>query len=233
MMRSRAIGLAVAPAALLAAVALGRARSGPPVPESIAVWGVDVSHHQGTVDWSAVAREPRLRFAYVKATEGGDWTDPRFAENWRGARGAGLRVGAYHYFTFCRAAEEQASHFLSVLPREPDALDPAVDVEFEGNCANPPPNAVIATNIRRWLSAVERSVGRTPVVYVTRQAYTAFVVGDTLGNPLWLRSPKSQPSGVNWLFWQLADDARVAGIQGDVDVDAFAGNAQALEMLRR
>src|SRR5689334_22820411 len=54
-----------------------------PDPERFPVRGIDVSHHQGLIDWPTVAGEPHLAFVYVKATEGGDWTDPRFAENWR------------------------------------------------------------------------------------------------------------------------------------------------------
>ena len=54
--------------------------------------GVDVSWHQGAIDWRALAAD-NVAFAYIKATEGGDWADPRFAENWRGATAAGHRPG--------------------------------------------------------------------------------------------------------------------------------------------
>src|SRR5512133_181864 len=89
-----------------------------PDPARLPLWGVDVSHHQGPIDWPRVASEPHLAFAFIKATEGGDWTDPRFAANWRGARAAGLLVGAYHYFTFCRPPLDQARHFLATAPQE-------------------------------------------------------------------------------------------------------------------
>lgn len=54
------------------------------------VYGVDVSHHQGEIDWAAVADDD-IEFAYIKATEGGDFPDTRFEENWKGAAEAGLR----------------------------------------------------------------------------------------------------------------------------------------------
>lgn len=78
-------------------------------------YGIDVSHHQGQIDWRRV-RQDGISFTYVKATEGGDWTDPRFEMNWRGAGEAGLRRGAYHFFTLCRAGEAQAKHFLGLCP---------------------------------------------------------------------------------------------------------------------
>src|SRR5262245_34821654 len=95
------------------------------------VQGVDVSWHQGPIDWNAVSRA-EVRFAYVKATEGADYVDPRFAFNWREAHRAGLYVGAYHFFTLCRSGAQQASNFIQAVPVENGALPPAVDLEHMG-----------------------------------------------------------------------------------------------------
>jgi lysozyme len=59
-------------------------------------YGIDVSHHQGPIDWSEVATDD-IAFAYIKTTEGSDVIDYRFGENWAGAAGAGLDRGAYHF----------------------------------------------------------------------------------------------------------------------------------------
>src|SRR3954453_12196349 len=64
-------------------------------------FGVDVSNHQGEIDWRPVAADD-MSFAYIKATEGGDFIDDRFRPNWDGAAAAGLDRGAYHFFTLCR-----------------------------------------------------------------------------------------------------------------------------------
>src|SRR5262245_12494312 len=64
------------------------------------VHGIDVSHHQGAIDWAQVKASGQT-FAFIKATEGADFRDKRFSENWRQARAEGLVTGAYHYFTFC------------------------------------------------------------------------------------------------------------------------------------
>src|SRR5437868_5468775 len=76
--------------AAMAAVGLERGwwRVAHPDPRRFPVWGVDVSHHQGHIDWARVAREPHLAFAYIKASEGSDWTDARFRDNASGARAA-------------------------------------------------------------------------------------------------------------------------------------------------
>jgi lysozyme len=61
------------------------------------VIGVDVSNHQGDIDWPILARTD-IGLAYLKATEGGNFRDRRFQANWDGARKAGLPRGAYHFF---------------------------------------------------------------------------------------------------------------------------------------
>ena len=107
-------------AVLALAMAAGAAAAGPvfaPDPSDFPVHGVDVSHHQGRIDWAMVAREPGQRFAYLKATQGRAHVDPEFARNWRGARAAGLKVGAYHYFSFCSGAAAQARNICTKTRR--------------------------------------------------------------------------------------------------------------------
>src|SRR5689334_3908175 len=99
--------------------------------------GIDVSHHQGVVDWGRVGKSD-VAFAILKATEGGDYVDETFTRNLAGAGAAGLVVGAYHFFTFCRPGAEQAANFLRVVPRDRPMLPPVVDIEFVGNCAARP-----------------------------------------------------------------------------------------------
>src|SRR5262245_23448045 len=110
--------------------------------------GIDVSHHQGVVDWRKVARSD-VAFAILKATEGGDYVDDTFARNLAGAAASGLVVGAYHFFTFCRPGAEQAANFLRAVPRDRPMLPPVVDIEFGGNCTARPAVA----DLRRELTA--------------------------------------------------------------------------------
>ncbi|MGO8499592.1 GH25 family lysozyme, partial [Rhizobium ruizarguesonis] len=49
------------------------------------IQGIDVSHHQGDIDWNVVASQANVRFALMKATEGGDNRDSKFADNWQRA----------------------------------------------------------------------------------------------------------------------------------------------------
>ncbi len=167
----------------------------------------------------------------MKATEGGDWIDPRFEENWREARRAGLRVGAYHFFSFCRPAADQARHFLAVVPRAPDALPPALDVELGGQCRRSPPRNEIAREVATWLSEVERVLGRRPLLYVTPEAYDRFLRGGAATGPLWVRDLLAEPAldpGHAWAVWQFWPRGRVHGIAGPVDLNAARAGAEAL-----
>ena len=80
--------------------------------------GIDVSHHQGPIEWPLLPRQG-VDFAYIKATEGGDFRDSAFAANWAGARAAGIARGAYHFFTLCRSGADQAANFIAAVPADP------------------------------------------------------------------------------------------------------------------
>src|SRR5450631_271120 len=215
-----------------AGLARGWWRMNHPNPARFPVWGVDVSRHQGDVDWPAVARQPQIAFAYVKATEGGDWVDPRFQANWQGARAAGLRAGAYHFFTFCRPPLDQARHFLQVLPHDADTLPPAVDVELGGNCKTIPTAREVQDALVVWLEAVADALGREPVIYATREAYDRFLDAPRLRRRLWIRDVWTEPrlpQSDSWTLWQFDARARVAGIPAFVDLNVFQGDRVALQ----
>lgn len=181
-------------------------------------YGVDISHHQGPIDWPAVAGDG-ISFAYIKASEGGDFTDDRFAQNWEQARAAGLRTGAYHFFTLCTDGAKQARHFLSVAKPDPDALAPAVDLEFGGNCSERPSRKALHRELDEFLSVVEQAWGREALLYVFHSFEVAHRIRATYDDrPLWIPSYPRRPQG-SWAIWQLHGFANVEGITGGVDLD--------------
>jgi lysozyme len=181
-------------------------------------YGIDVSHHQGEIDWRVVAADG-IAFAYMKASEGGDFTDSRFDENWRRAGDAGVDRGAYHFFTLCRPGRDQARHFLSVAPPEPGALPPAVDLELAGNCSRRPPPTDVDTELRAFLDVVEATWDRQVIVYVRDDWESRYAIGDELDRPLWSFRFLRRPSSPRWVIWQIHGFARVEGIRGGVDLN--------------
>lgn len=180
--------------------------------------GIDVSRHQGLIDWDRVAGAS-VDFAYIKATEGGDLRDWRFEENWRGAGRTGITRGAYHYFTLCAAGDVQADNFIAKVPADPRMLPPAVDLEFGGNCAERPTPATLITELMVFIRKVEEHYRRPVTLYLTREFDAGYRVSAQVPRKLWLRSLVWEPSwGARpWSMWQASSFRRVPGITGRVD----------------
>lgn len=183
-------------------------------------YGIDVSAYQGRIDWGKVAGD-HVSFAYIKATEGGDFTDRRFAANWRAARQAGVARGAYHFFSLCSSGLAQARNYLTTVPADPTALAPAVDLELAGNCHKRPSATTIQSRLGAFLRAVERGTGHTAVIYLGSDFAHRYPVAATARRPLWLRRLLRPPHGDRWLIWQVGGYAHVNGIDGDVDLDVM------------
>jgi lysozyme len=191
--------------------------------------GIDVSHHQGKINWPGVA-VAGVSFAYIKASEGGDYVDASFAPNWTGARSAGIAVGAYHFFTLCRPGAAQAANFLSVLPIDQPMLPPVIDLEFEGNCSTRPSPEALKAELDAFVATVEARLGRQVILYKSdefKRIYGAVLPA----RPSWVRSIAWQPSTRDWLFWQYHFEGRVAGIVGAVDLNVLNGNETTLQTL--
>ena len=190
-----------------------------------ALRGIDVSHYQGAINWRAVARD-HVSFAYLKATEGVDGRDSRFARNWQGAHRAGLSVGAYHFFNFCRSGRAQAANFVAVAPRHAGALPPAVDLEPGGRCTRHLKGSVVRRQVGAYLKVVEAREHRRAVLYVTPQFLRAYhrYLPD---RAIWRRSIAAKPPRRSWAVWQYRARGRVAGIRTKVDLDMLGPGRRA------
>jgi lysozyme len=202
--------------------------------ERFPVRGIDVSHHQGAIEWPRVAAA-NIHFAFIKASEGGDHLDTRFEENWREADKARVVRGAYHFFTFCTPGEVQADHYLDVVPPALDVLPPAVDIEFAGNCKAWTSVEDIRRELRVLLSRLEAAWGRPPVLYLTSESEERIVRGHFDEFPVWIRSVFFRPGGPNptWLFWQYTDEGEIPGIETPVDLNVYRGERDELAALLR
>lgn len=181
-------------------------------------YGIDVASHQGDIDWRSVAKD-NIAFAYIKATEGGDFTDQRFEQNWHGAGAAGLDRGAYHFFTLCTPGLDQARHFLKVVPADADALPPAVDLELAGNCSTRPTAANVRHQLDSFIAQVEAAWGRPLVLYVGDDWERAYPTRARSDRPLWHRRILRRPDVDGWTIWQIHGLANIDGIQGPVDLN--------------
>jgi len=192
------------------------------------IQGVDVSHHQGSIDWLQL-KSPSIRFAYIKASEGATFKDAEFKNNWQGAVTANVVPGSYHFFTLCKSAREQANNFISAAAwSKTDGLPPAVDLEFGGNCSKLPSRRAFHRQLQLFLQIIENEWGCRPVLYVTREFYDYYDISTYSAYPLWLRNIFKKPNlGTKkpWQLWQFANRARLPGVNTYIDLNAFNGGS--------
>lgn len=197
-------------------------------PSQWEVFGVDVSAYQGEVDWSVLARQS-VAFGFIKATEGSSLQDRQFAANWSGAMEAGVRPGAYHFFSYDSPGESQAENFIDLVPVTPGALPPAIDLEFYGPYLQQPKSREEVEPILKALIArLEAHYGVKPILYVTCRSYQLYLSGGAYdGYPIWFSSPLVRPAGLSCSFWQYSHSARLEGYNGTeerIDLNVFLGS---------
>ena len=198
------------------------------------VRGVDISHYEGDIAWELVKLDG-LSFMYIKATEGVDYVDAKFAQNWDGATSAGLLRGAYHFYNFCKGGAEQADHFIAVVPPDAGALPMTLDLEQSGDCKTMPDKAAFRADLAAFVEKIQSAYGHRPVIYLNYSIYNRYFSGENDPYRLWIADPShaapALPDGSSWAMWQYGWHGQVDGITGEVDLDVFNGTPQMLAAL--
>jgi len=209
---------------------------------SAGVIGPDVSsynHGNGsTLDWGAVHGVGRASFVFIKATEGGGYTNPAFASDFAAAGRSSLPRGAYHFarpsgvtprdiFVNAVAEANQFGHTVGTLAG-PGNLPPVLDLEDAGNLNSDQ----LTLWTRTWLDQATKLTGRTPILY-TNPGFWKQSMGDSgafTSYPLWLAhygvpTPEMVGGWKSFTFWQFTDSARIAGASSSLDMSMFNGSA--------
>lgn len=180
--------------------------------------GIDVSHHNGAVDWVKVKAHGHA-FAFVKATEGMDDPDPMFALHWPAMKKAGLIRGAYHFYVTEDDPKEQAKFFIQTVSLKKGDLAPVVDIEILGKNTQPD----LVSRLQTFLEILEKHYGIKPIIYTDKGFWNANL-DDKFGSyPLWVaeydvESP-TLPQGWNtYHLWQWKSDAQVPGVEKTADI---------------
>lgn len=180
--------------------------------------GIDVSHHSGDIEWSRVL-EQDVAFVYLKATEGVDDADPRFADHLSQLRSLGVPRGAYHFYVTEDDPEKQARFFLSRYVPKTGDLAPVVDIELLGHGTT----GDLGPRLRRFLEIVEEEVGVPPVIYTGPNFWNAHF-DDSFGrHPLWVAEygvtePKLPKGWTRWTLWQDRGNVEVPGVEKGADL---------------
>lgn len=210
-------------------------------PESLAatVEGVDVSSHQGNVNWSSLWSSG-VKFAYVKATEGTSYTNPYFTQQYNGSYNIGMIRGAYHFaLPDNSSGAAQANYFVDHgggWSGDGKMLPGVLDIEYNpygATCFGLSQSAMVNW-IRDFTSRYKARTGRDAVIYTTTDWWTT-CTGNNGGfgntNPLWIAryasAPGALPNGWGFhTFWQYTSTGPIVG-----DHNSFNGSIDRLKAL--
>lgn len=184
---------------------------------------IDVSHHQDKIDWKKVAADG-VKGAFIKATEGGSMIDLKLSSNALGAPEAGLKIGFYHYaHPELNAPETEAANFFRNVKQYKADFPYALDVE--GAASKIGAEALTAWCVK-WIQEVEKLTGHPCMVY-TGASFARSNLGKALAKwPLWVAhydtdKPMGNDTWASWSAFQYTSSGKVAGIVGNVDVNAM------------
>ncbi len=197
-------------------------------PPKILAEGLDISHWQGIIGWEWVANTKK--FVFIKATEGGVYTDPNFKLNWTDSKDVNLLRGAYHYYRFAYSPQLQADRFIRTMAGDWGELPPVVDVEDTSYPAN-------INDLKTFLDLIEIAAKRKPIIYTGAWFwnFTRFngAVSWAKNYDLWVASYTQAPTlpddWSTWKFWQYTNKGIVEGISTRVDLDKFNGTEAELQ----
>lgn len=208
-------------------------------PMATFIRGIDVSSHQGVVDWKRV-RQSGIEFAYTKATGGTWYKNPTLAANWAGMKANGIKKGAYHWAFETSGQpfpgdgpEAEADYFIAAM--KPLGIEPgdmlALDME-DGQ-------GQLGDWTLRWCQRVEQRVGFKPEIYTGRWFSGPHGLATTpalKAYKLWLADyqdnlPSTPAPWDKITIWQHTSAGNVPGVNGDCDLDLFNGTLIELKAL--
>ena len=204
----------------------------PPQPNPTYPHGTDISHWQGNINWQKM-KSKNVKYVFMKASEGASFRDPRFTDNWKNAKEAGLYRGAYHFYRNGVNPITQAHLLMSQLNGDKGELPLVLDCEDTIG-------TVDKQELLGCLKEIENLSGRKPIIYTGKWWWNPKV-----GNVEWAKeydlwiaqyvnvSQPSLPIGFNkWLFWQYSSSGNGAqyGVSSNrIDLNNFNGAQEDLK----
>ncbi len=188
-------------------------------PIGFSSFGIDVSHHQGKIDWQNLmvdfGFDSIIQFVYLKATEGSDFTDNQYDYNKSELKKLGVKCGAYHFYLPNEFPEAQAQHFLKTIQYFPGDLPPVIDVEIL-----PKDRSRFLINLHRFASIIESELAVKPVIYTSRSIFETQFTKDFLSYSFWVASYYKTIEHIEdarIIHWQYSDKGKLPGISGHLD----------------
>ena len=201
--------------------------------------GIDISHHQSVVSWDSL-KQTEIKFVFIKATGGLDYTDPEFHNNWKNAKQSGFLRGAYHFYYSVDDPAQQAGFFKETVLNVSDSLDlpPVLDIETHGVNSNISISQYQA-DVKKWLELTAVAFNKKPIIYTSKNFANKYLKDSIFSTyHLWLAEYEVEAPTVpeTWetvgcTFWQNSYSDTIPGIKNQVDHNIFVGTTEELQHL--
>ncbi len=188
--------------------------------------GVDVSDHQGDIDWDAVAADD-IEFAFIRVgyrgtTEGHLYPDSTFAYNINAAQAAGLDCGVY-FFSQAKTVEEaheEAAFVLGLIAPYELQYPVVFDYEAHGDSRTANVDDETVTACARAFADDLQSAGYTVMLYGNYYDLERMNLGELSDLDIWFAEYDDRPSYTRrFTIWQYTSEGTVDGIGGGVDLN--------------
>ncbi len=194
------------------------------IKDSTIVFGLDISKHQGKIDWAIVDTQSKhpIEFIIVRATMGNNGKDAKFSHNFKKAKAAQFIVGAYHYYRPNQNSREQAANYIKEVKLEKGDFVPILDIE---KCSKVQGMDSLRAGIKRWLMLVEQEYKVTPILYTGYKFYVDYIKPYKEFNkyPLWVaaysEAKRDDKVVQNAHIHQFSECVRVPGMKDCKGVD--------------
>lgn len=202
-------------AALFAGVLVACTHETPDMPHKKSSQGIDVSHHQGHINWSEVAKDKKadISFVYIKATDGSSHVDTRYEHNAMKAKEEGFYVGLYHFFTMSSDPKKQFENFKKALSKVDYDLIPLIDVETYGRKTG----KELVANLKVFVKLVEKEYKVKPLIYPNMSIYKYWLKDSFSDYPFYLPVYRTIPPVEPYVLWQYTEKGSVKGFKAGTD----------------
>lgn len=199
---------------------------GAALPENHHILGIDISHHQGGINWDLASKmrigSDSIQFVYLKLTEGTDFKDKRSKQNQKKLKEMKVPFGVYHFYNPKKGATEQAKFFIENF--KISDLRPVLDIEVQGNLKS----TALVDSVTVFLSTVDSILSIRPIIYTYESFYNDFFSESTLSKEwFWIANYTGSSKAFkrqNVIAWQFTDKGTVDGILEKVDLNTAKPN---------
>jgi lysozyme len=179
--------------------------------------GIVVDASNGKPVWTTLGATG-VDFAYLTATVGDKTRDDSFVSNLEGVREAGIRYGALHKFDICRLASDQATLFITTVPRSENALPTAVSLDYSETCSSKPDRALILSEVATFLSQIESHTGTQAILMIAPDFEEQYRISAAIDRNVWLERTWFIPdyAAKPWVMWTANPSRSIDGVEGRV-----------------